>query len=160
MGDGDLNKHKKREMGVDQSIREAISRGDFDDLPGKGKPLNWTTERDDEWWLANHLLQNAGYRPEFIESDQAIRAEREALAKMLTEHEAWHHAHAGREPEPSLRRAAEAVAARYRERAGKLNREVERHNLSVPEALPSMQRIKIQVDVELEAFFRRLGLAA
>lgn len=36
---------------VDLQIRQAMSRGDFDDLPGYGKPLQLTDEHDPEWWV-------------------------------------------------------------------------------------------------------------
>ena len=37
---------------VDQQIRIAMARGDFDDLPGAGKPLQGLDGRDDpDWWL-------------------------------------------------------------------------------------------------------------
>ena len=37
---------------VDQQIRVAMARGDFDDLPGSGKPIEGLgTEHDPDWWL-------------------------------------------------------------------------------------------------------------
>lgn len=37
---------------VDQQIQQAIARGDFDDLPGAGKPIEGLgTEHDPDWWL-------------------------------------------------------------------------------------------------------------
>lgn len=37
---------------VDLQIRQAVERGDFDDLPGYGKPLEGLgTEHDPDWWL-------------------------------------------------------------------------------------------------------------
>jgi hypothetical protein len=40
------------ESAVDRQIREAQERGDFDDLPGMGKPLpGWGTTDDEMWWL-------------------------------------------------------------------------------------------------------------
>ncbi|WP_182524888.1 DUF1992 domain-containing protein [Nocardioides dongkuii] len=37
---------------VDHQIRVAMERGDFDDLPGAGKPLgDLGTQHDPEWWL-------------------------------------------------------------------------------------------------------------
>jgi hypothetical protein len=144
------------ESAAEEAIREAMARGDFDNLPGKGQPLRWDTERDDEWWLANHMLRNAGYRPAFIERDQHIRAERAALTALLADHEAWHRAHAADEPPEAPRRAAEQVVARFREQAARLNREIDGHNATVP--VPSMQRVKVQVDAEIAAFYERLGL--
>jgi hypothetical protein len=37
---------------VDHQIQQAIDRGDFDDLPGKGKPIeDLGVEHDPDWWL-------------------------------------------------------------------------------------------------------------
>jgi len=40
------------ESWVDKQIREAQERGDFDDLPGAGKPLPHLGDPDDaDWWV-------------------------------------------------------------------------------------------------------------
>ncbi|MGH8951665.1 MAG: DUF1992 domain-containing protein [Acidimicrobiia bacterium] len=40
-------------------IREAIEAGDFDDLPGAGKPLPGAGNRDDDlWWVRAWLKRN------------------------------------------------------------------------------------------------------
>lgn len=37
---------------VDLQVRQAIERGDFDDLPGRGKPIEGLGERHDpDWWV-------------------------------------------------------------------------------------------------------------
>jgi hypothetical protein len=37
---------------VDLQIRQAMERGDFDDLPGAGKPIkNLGTQHDPDWWV-------------------------------------------------------------------------------------------------------------
>ncbi|HLU32880.1 MAG TPA: DUF1992 domain-containing protein [Natronosporangium sp.] len=41
---------------IEQKIREAQERGDFDDLPGMGKPLpGWGTQDDELWWIRGYL---------------------------------------------------------------------------------------------------------
>jgi hypothetical protein len=47
------------ESAIDQQIREAQERGDFDNLPGRGQPLP-SEPWDDEWGLAHHILRQAG----------------------------------------------------------------------------------------------------
>lgn len=43
---------------VDQQIRQAQERGDFDDLPGMGKPLPGGGRPDDEnWWLKGYVAR-------------------------------------------------------------------------------------------------------
>jgi hypothetical protein len=36
---------------VDLQIRQAVERGDFDELPGYGKPLQLTEHHDPDWWV-------------------------------------------------------------------------------------------------------------
>ncbi|MDT7727587.1 MAG: hypothetical protein QOI21_4163 [Actinomycetota bacterium] len=37
-------------------IREAVDRGDFDNLPGAGKPLPGISgPREEQWWLKGYL---------------------------------------------------------------------------------------------------------
>lgn len=69
---------------VDEAIVEARERGDFDDLPGHGKPLDLRTNPlagDRE--LAFHILEHAGVAPPWMEADKEVRAERAALAALL-----------------------------------------------------------------------------
>ena len=39
------------ESPVERQIREAQERGDFDDLPGAGKPLDLSDSGDPDWWV-------------------------------------------------------------------------------------------------------------
>jgi hypothetical protein len=39
------------ESPVDRAIREAQERGDFDNLPGAGKPLDLGDVNDPDWWV-------------------------------------------------------------------------------------------------------------
>ncbi len=44
-------------------IREAIEAGEFDDLPGQGRPLPGAgTHDDDTWWVRGWLERN-GFAP-------------------------------------------------------------------------------------------------
>lgn len=50
---------------VEQRIAEARQRGDFDDLPGAGRPLELDDDRlvPEELRMAYRILKNAGYVP-------------------------------------------------------------------------------------------------
>ena len=70
------------ESAVDKQIREAEERGDFDNLPGRGKPLrleNW----DREWGMAFHVLKNAGETLPWISLGKDIDAARAKLDEFL-----------------------------------------------------------------------------
>lgn len=40
---------------IDKQIREATERGEFDDLPGAGKPLRGLDDPDPDWWIKGML---------------------------------------------------------------------------------------------------------
>lgn len=44
---------------AEMRIRKAIERGEFDNLPGSGKPLDLPTVHDPDWWLKS-LVKRAG----------------------------------------------------------------------------------------------------
>ncbi|GIH78085.1 DUF1992 domain-containing protein [Planobispora longispora] len=45
------------ETWIDRQIREAAERGEFDDLPGAGKPIPGEGKPDDEMWWIKQKLQ-------------------------------------------------------------------------------------------------------
>ena len=70
---------------VEQQIREAQARGDFDNLPGAGKPLDLEPDNPfaGEWSSAFRVAKNAGAAPLWVELDREIGAESDALRVML-----------------------------------------------------------------------------
>lgn len=40
---------------ADRQIREAMERGDFDNLPGAGKPLDLRGSSDPNWWIKRKI---------------------------------------------------------------------------------------------------------
>jgi hypothetical protein len=67
---------------ADQRIREAMERGEFDDLPGKGKPLDLEDDRHipPDLRLAHKILKNADCLPPEIELRNEIRTTEALLA--------------------------------------------------------------------------------
>ena len=65
---------------VEEHIRRAMQEGKFDDLPGKGKPLHWeeNPNQDPEMRLAYHLLRSSGYTLPWIETLREIDRDIEA----------------------------------------------------------------------------------
>jgi hypothetical protein len=60
---------------ADRKIKEAQDEGLFDNLPGKGKPLNLDEDSrvPPEQRLANKLLKEANVLPDWIELDKEVR---------------------------------------------------------------------------------------
>ena len=64
------------EKSVEEIIRRAIQEGKFDDLPGKGKPLqlDQTPHEDPEWRAAHYILKTGGFSLPWIESLNEIES--------------------------------------------------------------------------------------
>jgi Domain of unknown function (DUF1992) len=69
---------------LDRQIREAAERGEFDNLPGTGKPLpNRGELHDEEWWL-KALIAREGISS-VLPTTLALRREREDLPATLAQ---------------------------------------------------------------------------
>jgi hypothetical protein len=72
------------ESWVDRQIREAIERGDFDNLPGQGRPIKGLNGRDDEnWWVKAYLEREQLPLP--LPTSLALRKEVMALSETLAD---------------------------------------------------------------------------
>jgi hypothetical protein len=73
---------------VEQRIEAAIAAGEFDDLPGAGKPLDLDDDRlvPEELRVAHRILKNAGFLPPAIETRREI-AGVESLLRLATDDE-------------------------------------------------------------------------
>ena len=67
---------------AERHIQQAVQRGEFDDLPGAGKPL--VMEDDvlipEELRAGYRLLKNAGYLPPELQLDKEIKEAEQLLA--------------------------------------------------------------------------------
>jgi hypothetical protein len=61
---------------VEQKILEAAARGEFDDLPGAGRPLDLDDDPliPEDLRLAYRILKNAGFVPPEVETVKEIAA--------------------------------------------------------------------------------------
>jgi len=78
---------------IDKQIREAQERGEFDDLPGAGKPLPDRGELyDEEWWLKQLIEreQLTGLAPASLQIRKEAEELRDRLAKATTESQVRH----------------------------------------------------------------------
>ena len=76
------------ESAIEKRIREAIARGEFDDLPGKGRPidLNAYFNTPEELRMAHALLKSNDFVPAEVELMKEIAALREELRSADEEH--------------------------------------------------------------------------
>jgi hypothetical protein len=72
------------ESWVERQIREATERGDFDNLPGAGRPLPGLNGRDDQdWWLKGFLEREKISMP--LPTSLALRKEITDLPQTLAD---------------------------------------------------------------------------
>jgi hypothetical protein len=72
---------------VEEKIKQAQERGEFDNLPGKGKPIDLTSyfETPEDVRLAQSVLKNAGFTSHEVELLNEIAGLKQVLASMLDE---------------------------------------------------------------------------
>src|SRR6267143_6327501 len=71
---------------TEKRLREAIEKGEFDDLPGKGEPIDLKDNpfEDPDLRMVHRLLRNAGFAPAWIEERKDIDAELEKAQTKLS----------------------------------------------------------------------------
>ena len=76
---------------VEKRIQEAQRKGEFDNLPGRGKPIDYEEDRHipEDLRLAYKILKNADCLPPEIEEKKEIRQMEDLLANIPDEKEKY-----------------------------------------------------------------------
>ncbi len=76
---------------AEKKIKEAMERGDFDNLPGEGKPLALDDDSHipPEYRMAYRILKNAGYTHPEIEERKEIETIQQMLSSCKDEKELY-----------------------------------------------------------------------
>ena len=76
---------------AEQKIEDAIARGEFDNLPGKGKPLKLEDDSNvpPELRMAYKILKNSGHVPPEIQEQKEIASIEEMLEQCTDEQERY-----------------------------------------------------------------------
>jgi hypothetical protein len=76
---------------AEEKIREAQAKGEFDNLPGKGKPLNLNEDNHvpEELKIAYKILKNSGYIPPELELQKEINTTLDLLKHCTDEREKY-----------------------------------------------------------------------
>jgi len=117
---------------AERKIREAMEEGAFDNLTGKGQPLNLEEDpfEDPSLRMAHRLLRNNGFAPAWVEEGKDLEREIDLACKGL---------------------AATGSFDLFRERIAEINRRILVRNLKTPSAVFHMR------PVDAEAEIRRRG---
>ncbi len=130
-------------INVDEQIEEAMERGEFKDLPGKGRPIKLDTNPflTPQVRMANRLLKENGFAPRWIELEKEIKKEKAQLKKLLINLKArrerlaaliQRYPHRREVVSRSFEYERARSIAQYREKLENLNRKIQRVNLLMP----------------------------
>jgi hypothetical protein len=116
---------------AERQIKEAIDRGDFDNLPGKGKPLNL----DEDASIPVHqrmvmkILKNAEALPDWISLERDIDREYKVVTQIKTR---AFKAYRYTQSQENRRNILTKLRKDYKEQLGFVNTMVLKYNMSSP----------------------------
>jgi hypothetical protein len=138
---------------ISQRIEEAMRAGMFDNLRGKGRPLNPAPEPHvpPDMQMANSLLKNNDLTPAWISDRAQVLAEIERFRKKLSTASTEHQGALAAEKTPADRAALEqrwqAQRAAWQEEIRTLNRRIELQNFKQPVTFLEIVKLRLEDEV-------------
>jgi len=130
---------------IDDRIAEAVERGDFDNLPGTGKPLNLANDRlvPDAFRLAHRIMRDNDVLPAWIELQKEIDTRLESMRKAIKRESMMYVSmladlRGKTDVESVKKRLAirdrkSAAIAQLHDEIRRLNRKIQTYNLKIPQ---------------------------
>lgn len=139
---------------ISQRIEDAIRAGQFDNLRGKGKPLDPAPEPHvpPDMQMANSLLKNNGLTPAWIADRNAMLAEierfRAKLRQVVMEFQAGReHAHSAA-AQAALEHCWQTHLAAWQEEIRLLNRRIELQNFKQPVTFLEIVKLRLADEIK------------
>jgi len=136
---------------IEEHLRRAFEEGKFDNLPGKGKPLNLKddTHVDPEWRMAYHMLAESGYALSWIHIRREIAISLEKALSELSRTWNWRRERieigkADHSVEAEWHRAQEDFCTKISE----INRQITHYNLEAPLAQLHLKKINARQEID------------
>ncbi len=128
---------------VEKKIREAMEQGEFDNLPGKGEPIDLKENpfEDPDMRTVYRMLRNAGFAPAFIEERKSIESEFEQARMLISRANKLFR-------DESKSGEWERAKLEFREKVRELNDRIRLYNLKTPSAV--FHRTHIDPEAEIE----------
>jgi DnaJ homolog subfamily C member 28 len=133
---------------TDEQIRRAMQEGQFEDLPGRGRPLQLDEDpfEDPDWRLAHHMLRSAGYSLPWIETRREIEAD--LTAARLDLKKSWERHQAAAKDLDLTRQRWDQAQASFRDAIAELNKRIFSYNLEAPSMQLQLQPINPAREIE------------
>ncbi|TAH52436.1 MAG: DUF1992 domain-containing protein [Chloroflexota bacterium] len=130
---------------IEKQIREAMERGDFDNLRGAGKPQNLARDPNvpEDWELAFNLLKNAGFAPDWIETRKEVDTAREKLFAPLQRF-----LQTPPSNQTEFAQQQTKLVQNFRAQAVELNRLIDIYNLKAPTSQVHLRRVRVEYEIE------------
>ncbi len=143
MSDRDINSPKRKppatswDNWIEESIRAAQERGDFDNLPGQGRPLpDWRNPHlPHDQQMAHDLIRNSGHTLRWVDDAKEIDRRIEAARQQLLRNDAWYQKRrqeARSEEIPAIEATWFKHRARFEEDVVEINALIDTYNLKAP----------------------------
>lgn len=135
---------------IDKKIREAMEQGEFDNLAGKGAPIDLSENpfEDPDWRTAHRMLRNAGFAPAWIEERKDIDVELVAARSDLARAGTVLQNARRTEHERSATVRWEKAVDSFQNKVNELNRRINAWNLKAPSVGFHRKRIDIEQEIE------------
>jgi DnaJ family protein C protein 28 len=136
---------------IEDHIRKAMEEGKFEDLPGKGQPLQLGQDNpheDPSWRLAHHVLRSGGFSLPWLETRKEIETELKEARLVLRRTWEWKNSATAEKTNPAVVEAEwQRVVAAFRRRIEKLNQTIAKYNLEAPSAQFHLLAINVEGEI-------------
>jgi DnaJ family protein C protein 28 len=134
---------------IDEQIKQAIQRGEFDDLPGKGQPLDLSENpyEDPGWRLAHRLLKENGYTLPWIDTRNRLEKDYQQAMQTLARNWQWRQNKLGHRGLVQAEKEWQLALEAFRNEVITLNKRIRDYNLEIPSN--QFQRRQINAEQEI-----------
>ena len=137
---------------IEEVIRRAMEAGEFDNLPGMGKPLHLEENpfEDPELRAAHHILSSSGFTLPWIETRREIEAMTQSARDEIQRSWAWRKtALADRLNLSFIEAEWSRALEQFRERVAEINRRIQSYNLEAPSIQFQLRQLSFESELEL-----------
>ena len=142
----------KLDRAIERIIQNAMDRGAFDNLRGKGKPLNMRENPlvAKEWRMAYSMLEQEGFALPWMEDRKEIEKQIKEALKVLNRTWDWRMAKLAQgDSSPLVESEWRKAQARFSELVVELNKRIDAYNAQIPSDV--FYRPRILLERELAA---------